>query len=611
MEKRIVFIGVVLFLTIPQIKSQNFQLEWMRSIEHVDYQWINSMTIDQDGNTYCTLSFSDTLTVGQGPDRLVLSPPKGPGSGIFDKAGAVLIFDDQGEFLRHIFAATAPGNEISIIQLLHDADGGIYLLGQSSSDTFTINTWSDNKVYQFGLNRANAVIQFIMKIASDGQIVWFNTLYDVNGPVVEDYHDRPAWTLRNEQFAVYHKLRTSRVDIDPGAGVVETCASYVPFHSYYDAKTGDFLSMTTDCGGDFNRRPPRTFIDKRGHIFEALIVYGPLVDIDPGPQSRLERLDYETGILVRELDPGGNFVRGRIIGSIDLGFQGFDPSVYQVITDQQGRVHLMGGFMGNIGFGTQANGEWYRSRGGLDVYVISFDSLLFFQNIQLFGSLGVDLSQSLTETPDGGLLVGISSNGPIVADLNFQTEKVLLEQSPSPIQNGGISDEDLFLVKLSRDFSFEWYHQLGIESLSPFRRSIGEVATHFVNPNELLIYAVSNEAQKYVYEPFGPATTVVPDRKAALFYKLQTYPVSIDPSLEKPKAKLFPNPVTGTMQLSLPANAGKTKIQILDMAGKVIGSSVCHDQVLWSYQPNLPPGCYMLNIHYANHQEERIPFIVK
>ena len=66
--------------------------------------------------------------------------------------------------------------------------------------------------------------------------------------------------------------------------------------------------------------------------------------------------------------------------------------------------------------------------------------------------------------------------------------------------------------------------------------------------------------------------------------------------------KIYPNPARGAIFVEIPPNIPKAEIQLIDLSGKYLSSSLTQaGQGKWRMdRGNIPPGIYLIRVAYAD-----------
>jgi hypothetical protein len=178
------------------------------------------------------------------------------------------------------------------------------------------------------------------------------------------------------------------IDFDPGPDSLNIISAgqtdiYV---SKLDAKGS--LIWAKSFGGTEGDRGAHIAVDDSGNVYFTGHFAGT-ADFDPGPGVFNLTSTGGDEIFVCKLDPGGNFLWAKQMGSTsaDVGAG--------IATDADGNVYVTGYFVFTADFDPDSETSKLTSNGGSDIFICKFNTSGVFQWVKQIGSTGQDHGQAM------------------------------------------------------------------------------------------------------------------------------------------------------------------------------------------------------------------------
>ena len=167
MKKQLIFL--LSLYTVAHSFAQDPTLEWAISIGGADDEMGYAITTDANGNVYSTGMFEGTVDFDPGPDTLYLSAQ-------FSSTAQMFIqkLDATGKL---VWAKAITGNQVIGKSITTDTAGNVYLTG-SFGYFADFDPGPDTLMLVSVLQEI-----FIMKLDSNGSLVWANTMVSSSLPI--------------------------------------------------------------------------------------------------------------------------------------------------------------------------------------------------------------------------------------------------------------------------------------------------------------------------------------------------------------------------------------------------------------------------------------------
>jgi hypothetical protein len=326
--------------------------------------------------------------------------------------------------------------------------------------------------------------------------------------------DRAQTVVTDPQGNVYSAgIFSSTGDFDPGNDVtnLSSAGNYDIFIQKLNP-AGELI-WVKQIGGIMDDVPYGMELDSDGNIF-ITGYFSDQVDFDPGAGSTVLTTAGNYDAFILKLDPSGNFVWGKKIGSTlgdyahDLtidetgnvyvtgifgGTVDFDPGAgtsnltsvnnnsYEsfilkltnsgdftwvahlggsedeyaraISTDDAGNVYTTGYFYGVVDFDPGAGTDNHTSAGGADIFIQKLSSAGDLVWAHTMGSINNDYCQGIDANVDGAVYLF----GTFAETVDFDPESATLSLTP-------VGQADIFLLKLSDSGALTWVKQIGSQN---------------------------------------------------------------------------------------------------------------------------------------------------
>ncbi|MCH7535579.1 MAG: SBBP repeat-containing protein, partial [Bacteroidetes bacterium] len=290
---------VTLNLTIDSLPNVEIELGWAKSIVGNEYEWGESIAIDNVGNVLTTGLFKDTVDFdpGAGVFYLVENNTSNLRSDMFIKKS-----DQDGNL---IWAKSVSSSDwIDVDHIAVDPIGNVLITG-----AFTDTLDADPGIGVFNLYSNGAQDIYVIKLDANGNFRWASSL----GGVATDYGQAVAADDAGNVYvtaAIQNPGDTA--DFDPGAGVVYLTGSGA-FVQKLDPD-GNFLWANLIGEGVTNDVGTSIVFDDQGNPIIGGNYRGD-VDFDPGAGTFiLSSVDGYQDIFILKLSSDGNFLWAKSVG---------------------------------------------------------------------------------------------------------------------------------------------------------------------------------------------------------------------------------------------------------------------------------------------------------
>ncbi len=559
----LIFISIISYAQQPT-------LEWVQSYGGIENDFSESIVVDDNGNTYATGSFIDTVDFdpGNGVFNLISASNYNPDISIhkLDSNGNLLWAKSIGNI------GAEYGKKIAL-----DNSGNVYVAG-----TFVDTVDFDPGVGVFNLNNPSSRDAFILKLDSDGSFVWAKSISSSNA---QNVFAIAADALGN----VYTGGTFSQTaDFDPGATEFELTSN----------GSGDYFIQKLDSNGDF------VWAQSFGgasydYVYGILIDdnndvlmtggFKDTVDFDPGVGTSnfisnggfdyfIQKLDEngdllwvkttggvgsDIGIALTQGSSGDIYVGGKFSDTVDFDFgtgttdvisNGSADYFIQRLTtngdliwvksvggtaadelkalacDLRENIYVLGYFNDTVDFDPNAGDTTIVSNGVNDISIQKLDSTGNLIWVKTYGSVGYDNGNAVVADQQGNIyLTGI-----------FQDTLSLIIPDSSLHSNGGY---DGFIMKLSQ-----------------------------------------------IEEDTVIVDTVIVDTIQALN------------ELNISQIQLYPNPTRGQFSITLDENSTQIDLQILDLSGRVVFETSSPKKPVIKLNFEAPKGIYFVRIDNGRNQ---------
>lgn len=340
--------------------GQDNNLLWAQGRGSVDFEMTRDLIVDGIGNVITVGQFSNTIDFDNGPGTYNLTSQGGTDIFVMkqDPNGNLIWARSFGDY------DSDAGWSVGV----DDADN-IYITGvfryevdfDPSSAEYILGTWG-----------SNAGQIFLLKLNSDGNLVWVNQMGTTSG------------TSQGLELDVEYNGATviagtfnGTVDFDPSAGTANmtanTTTNYDIFIARYDVDGGYqwALQMNGTSGNNF---PGDITI---GSDFSVYLTgtYGGDIDLDPTAGTQIATSNGYDEAFIIKLTSGGTFLWGKSFGGI------YGESANAVITDSNDDVYIGGSFNQDVDF-DPGPGTEIHSAGTFCAYILKLDWSGAFVNVK-------------------------------------------------------------------------------------------------------------------------------------------------------------------------------------------------------------------------------------
>lgn len=400
-------------------------LTWAKSIGGILTDYVSSIAIDAFNNVYTTGLFYSTVDFDPDPAVTVNLSSKG-NSEIF-----ILKLDVTGKFVW----AKSIGSS--------SADAGRSVAVDASSNVYTTGSFSGTADFDPGLTTSELTAKgytdiFVLKLDGSGNFVWAKNM----GGSSDEEGSSIIVSSAGITYTIGRFLATA--DFDPGTGTsnLTSLGDKDIFILKLDAY-GNF-SWVKQLGGLLTDLGLSIAMDATGNIYTTGSFKGT-ADFDPGTaKSELTSSGVED-VFISKLDPSGNFVWAKRIGSTlnDIG-----QSI--TVAKSTGTIYLTGTFAGTVDFDPDAPKVELMSVGITDIFVekilansvsvktIEKNNITIYPNPNI-GILNIDFKNMNSDKIEIRIF---NSIGQIVMEEN------LIQDSPFTIQH---LKQGVYFVKVMSD----------------------------------------------------------------------------------------------------------------------------------------------------------------
>lgn len=341
---------------------------WAKNIGGGGVSNVAAMDIDVFGNTYIAGLYSDSIDIDPGAGVLNLFS-----NGVWD----ILVI--KLDVLGNLAWGKSFGGS--------DYDGGQSIAIDTFGNVYSTGSYRGTVDFDPGPGTFNLMSVasnsdiYVQKLDSSGNFLWAKSMggigLDEGGSIVADASGNIYLTGTFSETS----------DFDPGAGSYNLTAAGTP--SLYDIfieklnSSGNFVwaKSIEGIGSDFGKS---IAIDNSGYIY-LTGYFDQMADFDPGPGVVNITPTIWDDIFVEKLDPSGNFVWVRNVGStsIDEG--------HALTVDLSGNVYVTGNFQATADFDPNTGTFYETSVENRDAFVMKWS-----QDICANVALVIDSASGIT-----------------------------------------------------------------------------------------------------------------------------------------------------------------------------------------------------------------------
>lgn len=322
-------------------------LVWATHAESTEISVGRSIEVDGSGNVYSTGNFEGTTDFDPGSGTSIITS-----TGVRDTY--IQKHDAMGNLLWVKRLENSVVNEGKALTV--DASGAVYVTGK-----FWETTDFDPGTAVVNLTSAGKDDAFVLKLDAAGDFVWVK---QIGGAEYEF-----GYSIKLDPAGNIYSTGTFQVtaDFDPGVGTANlTAAGFDDIYLLKLTSSGDFV-WVKQMGGTGSDLGFSLVLDGMGNIFSTGI-FQNTVDFDPGIGIADLTSTGGNDMFIQKLDPMGDFVWVKQIGSADLDF-----SAAVAIDDVSGSLYTTGGFENTADFDPGTGTANLTSLGGIDIFVLKLD----------------------------------------------------------------------------------------------------------------------------------------------------------------------------------------------------------------------------------------------
>ena len=568
MKKLLLFIAFIGMLSIAN--AQNPLLSWAKSIGGSDYDSGSSIAVDGQGNVYTTGCFRyDTVDFDPGPGVYNLINP-----GNFD-----IFIMKQNASGDLVWAKQIGGIDSDLGRsICLDKQGNIYVTGYFK---FTVDFDPDTGVYNLTTNSGN-YNTFILKLDTAGNFVWADQLA---GDIASDAYSVITDTLGNVYVT---GLFIGTVDFDPGPGTYNLSSAGSSDIFIIKLNSPGDLIWAKQMGGIDLDYGYSVSIDTQSNVYATGYFKGT-ADFDPDTGVYNLSAVGNFDIFILKLNEAGDMLWAKQVGGIEMDV------AYSICTDLQGNTYTTGRFKGTADFDPGSGIYNLITLGVWDLFVEKLDSS---GNLLWAKQLGGNASKS-----GNSIITDRQGNVYLTGEFSDTTD---FDPGPATYNLFSAGTDDVYVLKLNPAGDFVWAERLGgsgydfghsicIDNLDNVYLTGSFESIADFDPGSGVFNLSSNGSKDICIVKLSPDT-------------ITTF-TNINQSLH---AKLFPNPVTTELNLTIYADQNSNiSWCIYDILGKEIlkGKKEVHNgnTTLKIDLAALPKGLYLMNVV---RNEERINYKV-
>jgi len=364
-------------LTIQFVLIQSFcftqQLEWAKSIGSKDLDEMYSFVLDDQGNTYATGYFFDTVDFDPGPGEDIHISHW---HDIF-----IMKMDASGNL---VWAKTIGGINGDIgNSIVLDKSGYLYVTG---SFTETVDFDPGSGTYNLSTTEQQPNV-FILKLDLSGNFIWaksFGSNGADSGNIIK--LDSDGNIIISGYFGVF---ATNSMDLDPGANSFNITGGgdYNSFYVKLDP-SGNFI-----WGGSFVGPKQNVIngmqIDQNNNVYFGGY-FMETTNFDPNHSDTQKTSTGNEDIFILKLNSAGAFQWVKTMGSSQY------DNLYDLEFDKDDNLYACGFFNETMDVDLGAGVHNITSAGQSDGFVLKLTSDGDFQSCQQYGSTSYDAVSSIT-----------------------------------------------------------------------------------------------------------------------------------------------------------------------------------------------------------------------
>lgn len=515
-----------------------------------------AMALDAAGNIYTTGCFQGTVDFDPGLATYNLTS-----LGEYDIF--ISKFDNLGNFIwtKAIGAEWADqGYSIHV-----DNAGAIYVTG-----TFVLTVNFDTSGGTYNLTSSGSNNSFILKLNSDGGLVWARHLQSVSS------NGSNGLSVTVDNLGNVYSIGTynGSTDFDPGTGIFSL--SSLGDKDFYISKldsSGNFL-WAKSIGGINADSANSIVVDASGSIYLAGY-FSETVDFDPNPGVNNLSSMGSFDIFIAKYDNLGNLSWAKSYGST-----GQDSGTCISISSDD-FLYVTGNYSGTVNFNPGGSEYNLTSSGIGDIFISKLDTSGNFIFTKSIGGTGQDNAISLTTIASQGVfLTGNFSN---ICDFDPGTATLNLSSA---------GDRDIFVAKYDNSGNSIWAKSAGGTGYD-----LGSCVATDVSGYAYLVGLIRSQSAN-----FDSLSFTATNPASVFISKIDTTSLDIEQYMLHNEITVFPNPFSSQCTVMFESEQTKSIVKIIDLFGKEIRVSSFTGKEFTIEKENLKDGIYFLKITDINNQ---------
>ena len=346
--------------------------------------------VDKNGATYLAGVFNESIDFDPGPGTYPVSQT-GSNAGYVMKLApdhqfsSVWTFGSASPTVIYTYTTT---NGVAV-----DGDGSVYVSGWIYPDT-SIRIRANTTIIDLPLSASSSI--FVTKFNATGDLLWARTWSVGNNNVI-----RSAGVVLDPGGNVYTAgVYADLVDFDPSSGVdIRNPASDGSAFLLSLTPSGDFRWVRT-FGGKWTEVRALTS-DLAGNVF----VTGTAEttgDFDPGPGVVTHTTQSLDDVFTSKFGSNGSHAWTRFIAGSENSTSSYGAAI---AGDAGGGAYVTGMFNGQYEFDGLTGSDVHTASGGLDAFLVRYDSNGTYAWGKHWGADGDDDSAAVTADPAFGVVV--------------------------------------------------------------------------------------------------------------------------------------------------------------------------------------------------------------
>ncbi len=556
---------IILFFLI-QLTADSFAQSpgwlWAKTSGGSGNEFMESISLDQEGNLYSTGYFAGTVDFDPGDDKVELTS-----NGSWD------IFITKMDVAGNFIWAKAIGGILEDygLNVVPDASGNIFISGVYTG-SIDIDPCPDTLL----LTSPGIVEAYYAKLDSDGNLIWAKSLTSTGGPFINSMViDQQGG---GDIYAVGRFGGTTDFDPDTSQTFNLTAGFFDIFIMKLDHE-GNFLWARSFGGADFDVAYSMALDPSGNGDVYTTGSYRGIVDFDPDT-SIVYNLT-ATGnqnMFLTKLDGDGNFVWAKTL-------DGPNNSYGSAITTDGNNVYTTGLFNGTVDFDPGSE-TVHMTGNGYDLFILKLDTDGNFVWNKTMGGANFDIAYGIAVDPNSG---DIYTTGFFEGIADFDPGSAVYSLSTA----GG---PDIFVSRLDASGNFDWAKSLGGSAPDYGVNSILDASNHLYVAGYYASPVISLDSTELTND----STT---GTNFDLFVgKLEvSFPTA---AIESPSLPFlfYPNPASEYLAVDLTEISLKTTaLQITNMSGQIVLERETTDKTKHLLDiAKILPGTYFLRLLSGN-----------